>query len=70
MTEKFEYEMRCFDGLTSAAILENLNKMGQEGWELISDINCLQCTGINTSLPMFIFKRSYAEFTIINESYE
>ena len=67
MTEKYEYKMRCFDGLTSSAILEELNKMGQEGWELINNVSNLQCTGINTSLSMFIFKRRYAEFTIINE---
>ena len=26
MTEKYEYMMRCYNGMTSAAILEDMNK--------------------------------------------
>ena len=59
--------MRCFDGLTSSAICEELNKLGKEGWELISGPTNLNCNGINTKLDMFIFKREYAEVQIINE---
>ncbi len=67
MTEKYEYMMRCYNGMTSAAILEDMNKLGQEGWQLISNINNLSCTGINSDLPMVIFIRSYAEIQIIND---
>ena len=67
MTEKYEYMMRCYNGMTSTAILEDMNKLGKEGWHLISNMNNLSCTGINAEVPMAIFMRSYAEIQIIND---
>lgn len=34
-TEKFEYTYKLFHGSTIGKIIEELNQMGQEGWELI-----------------------------------
>lgn len=64
---KYEYIMRCFDGLTSAAICEEMNKLGQEGWKLVSSPNNIICQGINTNLDMFIFMRDYYELNIVTD---
>ncbi len=37
-TEKFEYAYKSYSGYSVAKIVEELNKMGAEGWELISNI--------------------------------
>ena len=65
MTEKFEYCMKCFTGMTSSGVCEELNKMGKEGWKLISNPEKLNCQGINTDLDMWVFIRSFREFNMI-----
>lgn len=65
MNAKYEYCMRCFDGLTSNGICEELNKLGELGWKLISTPQKLNCNGINTNLDMFVFIREYYERTMI-----
>ena len=67
MKTKYEYLMRCFDGLTSQAICEEMNKLGNDGWKLISNPTNLNCNGINTSLDMFVFIREYYETNMIME---
>ena len=67
MYPKYEYIMRCFNGLTSAAICEELNKLGKEGWELIIAPTNLNCSGINSEVDMFIFKREYVELQMITD---
>lgn len=62
---KYEYIMRCFDGLTSQGICEELNKLGNDGWKLISCPTNMSCNGINTKLDMFIFVREYYEISMI-----
>ncbi len=62
---KYEYIMRCFDGLTSNGICEEMNKLGKEGWKLISQPQRLNCNGINTNLDMFVFIREYHETNMI-----
>ena len=65
MKIKYEYLMRCFDGLTSMAICEEMNKLGEKGWKLISSPGKLNCNGINTNLDMFVFVREYHETNMI-----
>lgn len=61
---KYEYIGRSFNGMTTNAIIEELNKLGDNGWELINvDVN-LFTVGINNDLPMFLFKREYHELII------
>lgn len=36
--DKFEYMYKSFNGFSIAKIVEELNKLGQEGWELISNL--------------------------------
>lgn len=67
MNEKFEYCMKCFTGMTSSGICEELNKLGQEGWKLISSPGKLSCSGINTDLDMWVFIRKYNETNLIVE---
>ena len=67
MNEKFEYCMKCFTGMTSKGICEELNKLGMEGWKLISIPQNLNCSGINTDLDMWVFVRNYKEIQIIND---
>ena len=62
---KYKYRMRCFDGLTSSAICEELNNLGKEGWKLISTPTNLSCNGINTKLDMFVFIKEYYETDMI-----
>lgn len=65
MNEKYQYSMKCFTGMTSTGICEELNKMGKEGWKLISIPQNLNCTGINTDLDMWVFVRKYSEMNLI-----
>ena len=65
MKTKYEYLMRCFDGLSSMGICEEMNKLGKEGWQLISSPRKLSCSGINTNLDMFVFVREYHETNMI-----
>ena len=61
---KYEYIGKSFNGMTTNAIIEELNKLGNNGWELINvDVNLLT-VGINNDLPMFLFKREYHELII------
>lgn len=62
---KYEYIMRCFDGLTSAAICEELNKLGEEGWKLIACPQNMTCSGINIKLDMFVLMKEYYEMTMV-----
>lgn len=36
--EKFEYTYKAFNGFTIAKIVDELNNMGKDGWELISNL--------------------------------
>lgn len=65
MKTKYEYLMRCFDGLSSMGICEELNKLGEEGWKLVSSPGKLNCSGLNTNLDMFVFIREYYETNMI-----
>ncbi len=48
---KFEYTYKQYNGFTISKIIEELNFMGQEGWELISNIKD------EIGRPRYIFKR-------------
>ena len=49
--EKFEYINKRYSGFTMSKIIEELNKMGAEGWELISNVKD------EIGRPLYIFKR-------------
>lgn len=49
--EKFEYRYKQYTGYSIGKIVAELNKMGQEGWELISNIKD------EIGRPQYIFKR-------------
>lgn len=49
--EKFEYTYKQYSGFTIAKVVEELNKMGQDGWELISNMKD------EIGRPRYIFKR-------------
>lgn len=49
--EKFEYTYKQYSGYTIAKVVEELNKMGAEGWELINNIKD------EIGRPRYIFKR-------------
>jgi len=36
--EKFEYTYKTYNGFTISKIIDELNKMGSDGWELIDGI--------------------------------
>jgi len=36
--EKFEYTYKIYNGFTISKIIDELNKMGSDGWELIDGI--------------------------------
>lgn len=59
--------MKCFTGMTSSGVCEELNKLGREGWKLISSPGKLSCSGINTDLDMWVFIRKYNETNLIVE---
>lgn len=65
MKTKYEYLMRCFDGMSSMGICEEMNKLGEEGWKLVSSPGKLSCSGLNTNLDMFVFVREYHETNMI-----
>lgn len=67
MKNKYEYKMACFNGMTSLAICEELNKLGKDGWKLISQPQNISCKGINTELDMWVFIRKYSEINMITE---
>ena len=67
MNSKYEYKMCCFNGLTSMGICDELNKLGKDGWQLISQPTHLICNGINTELDMFVFIREYHEINMITD---
>jgi len=46
-------------------ICEEMNKLGKEGWKLISSPGKLNCSGLNTNLDMFVFVREYHETNMI-----
>lgn len=50
--EKFEYTYKQFNGYSISKIVDELNKLGQEGWELISNIKD------EIGRPRYIFKRT------------
>ena len=64
---KYEYLLRCFDGLTSIGIIEEMNKLGSEGWKLVSNPGNISCEGINNNLGIFVFMREYFELNMIND---
>ncbi len=37
--DKFEYTYKQYNGYSISKIVDELNKMGQDGWELISNIS-------------------------------
>ena len=49
--EKFEYTYKQFNGYSISKIVDELNKLGQEGWELISNIKD------EIDRPRYILKR-------------
>lgn len=49
--EKFEYTYKQYAGYSIGKIVDELNKMGKEGWELISNIKD------EIGRPQYIFKR-------------
>lgn len=49
--EKFEYTYKQFNGYSISKIMDELNKLGQEGWELISNIKD------EIDRPRYILKR-------------
>ena len=49
--EKFEYTYKQYAGYTIAKVVDELNKMGQDGWELINNIKD------EIGRPRYIFKR-------------
>jgi len=49
--DKFEYAYKQYSGYTIAKVVDELNKMGQEGWELINNIKD------EIGRPRYIFKR-------------
>ena len=49
--EKFEYTYKQYSGFTITKIVDELNKMGNEGWELISNTND------EVGRQIYIFKR-------------
>lgn len=56
--EKFEYTYRSYNGSTMAKIIEELNKMGQEGWELMNNFKD------DVGRMRYVFKRKILETTI------
>lgn len=50
--EKFEYTYKQFNGYSISKIVDELNKLGQEGWELINNIKD------EIGRPRYIFKRT------------
>ena len=55
--DKFEYKFESFRGLTASKKLENLNKLGLDGWELVfidSD---------NVTSKIYVFKRKITTYT-------
>lgn len=51
---KFEYTIKSYSGFTLSKIVEELNKMGQEGWELIHIIKD------EVGRPRYLLKRQIA----------
>lgn len=49
--DKFEYTYKQYSGYTITKVVDELNKMGQEGWELINNIKD------EIGRPRYIFKR-------------
>ena len=49
--EKFEYTYKSLNGFTIGKIVDELNAMGAEGWELISNMKD------EIGRPRYIFKR-------------
>lgn len=49
--EKFEYMYKQFSGYSMSKIIGELNKLGQEGWELINDMKD------EIGRPRYVFKR-------------
>ena len=49
--EKVEYTYKQFNGYSISKIVDELNKLGQEGWELISNIKD------EIDRPRYILKR-------------
>lgn len=49
---KFEYTYKQYNGFTISKIIDELNKMGADGWELISNIKD------EIGRPRYIFKRN------------
>lgn len=49
--DKFEYTVKQFSGYSISKIVDELNKLGQEGWELINNITDA------IGRPQYILKR-------------
>lgn len=59
--EIFEYTYKQYGGYTIAKIVDELNKMGAEGWELISNMKD------EIGRPRYIFKRKKTVYKTIEK---
>lgn len=63
--EKFEYYTWCFEtdgffGIDQKKLNQQLNKLGSQGWELVTGTPTLRGNGV-TYTVIYVFKRRLAE---------